>query len=291
MLDYVKKQINQAAQDNSVKAVVVRINSPGGSITASDDLHRRLTLLRDGDPQKNTNAKPLVASMASVAASGGYYVAVPAKTIFAERTTVTGSIGVYTSLPNVEKLATKYGVDFKVIKAGDIKDSGSMFKEMTPKEKQVWQDMVNDAYSQFLSVVTKNRPALTREKMLERFTVKPNQPDPLIKMDDKPYDRYRADGGIYSADKAKELKLIDAVGTMEDAITAAAKAGGLSKFRAVRYPRPKTLSELLFGVSSSANPAQSAGLLDPARIGPALAPRLWYLAPGYEGTAFFAGLK
>src|SRR5206468_2403943 len=105
LLGFVHKQIDQAAKDNSVKAVVLRINSPGGSITASDDLHRRLIELRDGNKARKTTGRPLVVSMASLAASGGYYVAMPAQTLVAERTTLTGSIGVYASFPNVKKLA------------------------------------------------------------------------------------------------------------------------------------------------------------------------------------------
>src|SRR5262249_54005966 len=129
MTSYARKQIEAAAVDEHVKAVVVRINSPGGSISASDDLYRRLGLLRDGDPEKKTTGKPLVASMASLAASGGYYIAMPAKHLVAERTTITGSIGVYASFPNVSELAQKWGVKMDVIKRGDVKTSGSMFHE------------------------------------------------------------------------------------------------------------------------------------------------------------------
>ncbi len=104
LMSYVHKQIEQAAGDKHVKAVVLRINSPGGSITASDDLHRRLVELRDGNAKKKRGARPLVVSMGALAASGGYYVAMPAQTLFAERTTLTGSIGVYSSFPNLKEL-------------------------------------------------------------------------------------------------------------------------------------------------------------------------------------------
>jgi len=112
-LSYARKQIDQAAKDDRVKAVVVRINSPGGSITASDDLHRRLRELRDGNPDKKMEPKPLVVSMASMAASGGYYIAMPASRLVAERTTITGSIGVYAAFPNIAKLAQEHGVKWK----------------------------------------------------------------------------------------------------------------------------------------------------------------------------------
>src|SRR5262249_14458941 len=138
----------------------LRINSPGGSITASDNLHRRLIELRDGNPHRHTAAKPLIVSMASLAASGGYYIAMPSKTLFAERTTITGSIGVYAAFPNIADLANKHGVTMDVIKAGAVKDSGSMFHKMTPQERQVWQDMVDHAYKEFLAVVEQGRPHL-----------------------------------------------------------------------------------------------------------------------------------
>src|SRR5262249_27073762 len=122
------KQIEAAASDSHVKAVVLRINSPGGTITGSDDLHRRLTELRDGtNPRQKGGKKPLVVSMGSLAASGGYYVAMPAEHIVAERTTITGSIGVYAAFPNISGFAKEHKFGMNVVKAGAIKDSGSMF--------------------------------------------------------------------------------------------------------------------------------------------------------------------
>jgi protease-4 len=288
-LNYVHRQIEQAARDEHVKAVVLRINSPGGSITASDDLHNRLTQLRDGFKSPKTSAKPLIVSMGSLAASGGYYVAMPAKKIFAERTTLTGSIGVYASFPNVAGLAEKNQVKMITIKQGNIKDSGSPFKEMTDEEKQVWQDMVDDAYNQFLQVVADGRKdqELTPAKLVERFPVKPIQAGPPAdKKKVKPYERYRADGGIYTAAKAKDLKLIDQIGYLDDAIAAAQKAAGLGDdFRVVEYERPFTFAGLL-GVRST----QPGALLDPSRLSNGLTPRLWYLAPGCEAAGFLAAV-
>jgi protease IV len=284
MLSSVHKQLEQAAKDEAVKGVVLRINSPGGSITASDDLHKRIIKLRDGDPDKKTPAKPLVVSMGSLAASGGYYAAVPAKTIFAERSTLTGSIGVYISLPNVKEMGDKYGFSMNTIKAGEIKDSGSMFAEMSPKEKQVWQDMIDDAYDQFLTVVNKGRPALTRQKLLERFTVKPLNIDPKVRQKAADYERYRADGGIYTAPKAKELGLIDEIGDQEAAIKAVAKLAELGDdYKAIRYEKLFSLSDLL---RTSANPPR--GALDVDQLRSALSPRVWYLAPGYEAAGMLA---
>ncbi len=223
MNGYVHRQIDQAAQDNRVKAVVLRINSPGGTITASDDLHHRLTELRKGSDEKKRPPKPLVVSMGSLAASGGYFVAMPADTIFAEKTTITGSIGVYAALPNVAKFGETYGLTMITIKQGEVKDSGSPFKEMSPKDRAVWQDMINVAYNQFIQVVEDGRPRLRHKEgddrakwpLLERFDWEPTPAGPPdqdpparkepIKVEDKT--RYLADGGIYPAQLAREARL------------------------------------------------------------------------------------
>ena len=205
LLSFVHRQIDQAAQDRKVKAVVLRINSPGGSITASDDLYRRLVKLVQGDTDKKLDGKPLVVSMASMAASGGYYVAMPARSIFAEQTTMTGSIGVYAAFPDVAGFAKTHEFGMTLIKQGEIKDSGSPFKEMTPKERQVWQDMVDHSYDTFLDVVAAGRKdKLTKADLLAPVKVTPVNAGPSRPEKElaKPYQRYRADGGIWTADKA-----------------------------------------------------------------------------------------
>ncbi len=294
LLSYVRKQIEQAAGDKSVKAVVLRINSPGGSITASDDLYRRLTELRDGNPRKDRNGKPLVVSMAGMAASGGYYVAMPAQTVFAERTTLTGSIGVYVSLPNVKELGQKIGVSLNTIKQGQIKDSGSPFHDMTQDERQVWQDMIDNAYQHFVQVVEKGRPALAGGKLLEPLKITPLQAGPAFRKNGEkrePYTRYLADGGVWTTDQALQHRLIDQIGTLDDAIQAAHDAAGLGDhYEAIQYERPLTLLGLLgFGVHSPTPPAGS--LLDPSRLEAGFMPRLWYLAPGAEASGFLAATR
>jgi protease-4 len=283
------KQIEQAAKDDSVKAVVVSINSPGGSITASDDLHRKITKLRDGDTDKDYPAKPVIVSMGTVAASGGYFIAMPAKKIFAERSTLTGSIGVYISFPNVKKLTDDWGIKMNTIKAGAIKNLGSAFQEITPTEQQVIQDMVDDAYDQFLGVVEKGRPKLDRARLLKRFTIEPLQPDPKAPREAPltPYTRYRADGGIFTARKARELDLIDSIGTLDDAVVAAAEAAELSPgtYRTIRYQKRLTLSDLLLGAQDRAG---KGNLLEIDRLRAVFTPRLWYLAPGYEAVGLLS---
>jgi protease-4 len=312
LLGYVHRQIERAAGDKAVKAVVVRIESPGGTITASDDLHRRLVELRDGTTPRfkvaGTSApKPLVVSMGAMAASGGYYVAMPAaqdpkqpraKKVFAEPTTITGSIGVYASFPNIAGFAEKYGLEMDMIKAGDIKGSGSLFHKMSPQERQPWEDMVNHAYNRFLDVVAAGRAvSLTRAKLTKDLFNKP-QPIPLhddkgnvLKDDDgkektATYNRKLADGGIYTADEAARYGLVDAVGTLEDAIAEAAGEAGLTTWRAVTYERPPTLLSLL----SASDRVQSPTLPDAGKLAAALGPRVWYLAPRSELAAVLQAL-
>jgi protease-4 len=289
LLGYVHKEIEQAAKDDSVKAVVLRINSPGGSVTASDDLHRRLVKLRDGDPDKKTKPKLLVVSMASLAASGGYYVAMPAKTLYAEPTTMTGSIGVFAAFPNVSGTLHEIKASMIVIKQGEIKDSGSPFKEMSPKERQVWQDLVDHGYDEFVRVVETGRPNL-KGKMLETLTIQPRKagkfPEPG---QDKPYERYRADGGLFTSDQAEKFGLVDRVGYLEDAIKAAKEIAGLSDdAKVVRYEKPKSLVTELIGLQH--RPPEGL-LLEPGRLGAGLTPRLWYLAPGCELAGMFSAME
>lgn len=292
---HILRQIQTAARDPQVKAVVVRIDSPGGTVGSSEDIHRELARLRAGQHPRfpNITAKPLVASMGAVAASGGYYIAMPAEKVFAEKNTLTGSIGVFAALPNVSELANKHGVRLELVKAGGIKGSGSPFHEMTPAERQPWQDMVDQAYDQFLDVVVKGRPGLTREAL---------KSDPVIKKDallydDKgnpkkdnagqpikvPVERFRADGGTFTAAEALQFKLIDEIGVLEDAVGAAAKSAGLGEYRVVGYERPPSLVDVLFGVR-----ANSAGGPDFSQLANGLTPRVWYLAPQCELAGLLA---
>lgn len=280
-LAYAHKQVEQAAADPAVKAIVLRINSPGGTITASDELYRRLVNLREGTtPGHPGFKKPLVVSMASITASGGYYIAMPAERLVAERTTLTGSIGVYAAFPNFAGLAKKYGFEMETIKAGGLKDSGSMFKEMKPQERQVWQDMVDHAYEQFLAVVEEGRPKLKgklREAVSEKMIpVPPNGNEHPKAPQEVKYVRQRADGGIFTADRALFYGLIDQIGYLEDAVKEASKTAGLGdNYRAIVYERPQTLLSALMQTQS----AQPGSQVDFHRLATAAAPRLWYLAP------------
>lgn len=281
-LGFAHKQIDTAGQDSSVKAIVVRIDSPGGSITASDDLYKRLVDLRDGNPERKIDAKKtLVVSMGGIAASGGYYVAMPAQTLVAERTTTTGSIGVYAAIPNLADLANKYGVKVNIIKDGEVKASGSLFKKLRPEDRRLWQDSVDHAFAQFLHVVEEGRPALKgklREVVIDKEMKGKGDDDD--KEESFHYVRRRADGGIFTADEALKYGLIDKIGYLDDAIKEAKQAAGIGDdYKAVTYERPFSVAELLSGASTS---QQSAASFDPKRLASGATPRLWYLAPGAE---------
>jgi protease-4 len=288
-LGYIHKQIEQAAKDSTVKAVVLRINSPGGSITASDDLYRRLTELRDGNTKKKYAAKHLVVSMSSLAASGGYYMALPGEYLFAERTTMTGSIGVYAAFPDINGLAKKYEFGFNTIKAGDIKDSGSMFKKMSDEEWAVWQSMIDQAYIQFTDLVAERRTSLKPKSLTEKFDYK-MVVVPGLKLDRQiPPDLKRniADGGIWTAKEALDHGLIDELGTLDDATTKARQLAALSEdAKIVHYERQKSLGEALLGTEARKPSMAFRG----ANLSRALTPRLWALMPGADLAGILAGL-
>jgi protease-4 len=219
----------------------------------------------------------------------------PAASVYAERTTITGSIGVYAAMPDVSKLANDHGVSMVLIKAGDIKGSGSPFMKMTPQERQPWQDMVDHAYDLFLKVVEdgrKDTAGNTRLKKglrqpIEKVLVEHTERGDVILENGKPktakYDRKLADGGTYTADEALQYGLIDQIGYLEDAAGAVAQLANLADYQVVTYDRPATLLGTFLGVKAPAAPATN---LDLSKIATGAVPRVWYLAPQSE----FAGL-
>lgn len=294
MMGYVTKQIEAAADDEKVKAIVLRVNSPGGSITASDEIFQLLLQLRDGKypgvPKDKAFKKPIVVSMGALAASGGYYVSMPAEHLVAERTTITGSIGVYAAFPNISRFAKEHGIGMNVIKAGEVKASGSMFAEMKPEERELWQTMVDHAYGQFLEVVHSGRADLTPKKLREKVIDEEKTVVENGKTETFQYVRRRADGGIYTADEALKLGLIDEIGFLGNAVDEAAKRAKLDKFRAFYYEQPPTLMDVLLGAKASTQ-TPSMELLDPKALSNAAAPRLWYLMPGSDLAGVLAGIK
>lgn len=209
------RTLGEYRDDPAVRAVVLRIDSPGGVVAPTQEIFTAVRRLREAK-------KPVVASLGSVAASGGYYVAVSADRIFASPGTLTGSIGVVMQLANVEGLLKKVGVEYVVVKAGTYKDVGNFARAMTAEERRILQNLLDDVYDQFIGAVAEGRG-------LEPQAV-----------------RAFAEGRIYSGRQAHGLKMVDDLGGLEDAIEAAAKMAGLPPKPKVLYPRRRfSLRELL----------------------------------------------
>lgn len=204
--DGIIRVLGEYRDDPAVRAVVLRINSPGGVVAPTQEIFNAVRRLREAK-------KPVVASLGSVAASGGYYVAVAADRIYASPGTLTGSIGVVMQLANLEGLLKKVGVEYVVVKAGAYKDVGNIARAMTPEERRILQALLDDVYDQFVTAVAEGRSL-----------------DPQVV-------RGFAEGRIYSGRQAQGLKMVDELGGLEEAIEAAAKMAGLPAKPRVIYPR------------------------------------------------------
>ncbi len=194
--DDLVRELRHYRDNPSVKAVVIRINSPGGVVGPTQEVHDALLRVRQA-------GKPVVASLGSVAASGGYYVAVAADQIYANPGSLTGSIGVIMQMANVDALMKKVGVDYVVVKAGQFKDLGNFSRPLTPEERRVIQSLLDDVHGQFIEAVAKGRK-LDRSAVVQF-----------------------ADGRVFSGTQALALKMIDALGGLEEAVNAAAKLANL----------------------------------------------------------------
>jgi len=209
------EQIDNFKEDDDVKAIILRINSPGGGVGPSQEIYREVLRAKE--------KKKIIASIESVGASGGYYVACASDLIVANPGTITGSIGVVMEFSNVEDLLKKIGLRSYVIKSGKHKDIGSPLREMTSEERSILQGVIDSVHSQFVRAVAEGR------NMEERKV------------------RQIADGRIFSGEQAKELGLVDRLGGLQDAIEIAAEMVGIEGKPAVIYPKRKlSLYELLF---------------------------------------------
>jgi protease-4 len=217
------EELKKFREENYIRAIVVRINSPGGAVGPSQEIMEEIN--------KTKKVKKMVASCGSMAASGGYYIASAADLIMASPGSATGSIGVIMQLANVEQLTKKLGVDFFSLKAGALKDMGSPFKPMTPEEKAVFQSLLNNIHEQFIKDVAKNRK-LPVEKV-----------------------RALADGRVFTGQEAKELGLVDAMGNFNDAVERAGRLGGIRGKVETVYPEKKgfSLLKLLLGQDVETN--------------------------------------
>ncbi len=225
------KQIIKYREDDSVRAIVLRIESPGGAVAPTQEIFDELRKTRE-------KGKVIVASMGTVAASGGYYIACAADSIVANPGSITGSIGVITEVPNAEGLLKKIGIDWRVVKSGRHKDIGSVSRGMTDEELGLIQSVVDDVYDQFVEAVTRFRP-LSREEVVEL-----------------------ADGRIYTGNQALPLGLVDRLGTYQDAIALAGRMAGLPEKPNVVRQRPKTFFEMLMDNMETMTGLYSPGIVE-----------------------------
>ena len=191
------RQFNKFGDDKSIKAIILKVNTPGGGVAASQEMYEIIKRTRD-------KGKPVIVSISSLGASGGYYAACGGSVIVADPGSLVGSIGVIMNLMNFKDLAEKIGISENIIKSGELKDAGNPFREMNEKDKEYFQDIVNDSYDQFLDVVSKER-----------------------KMDKEKLKEY-ANGRVFTGRQAKDIGLIDSLGTFEDAVRIAGRMAGIS---------------------------------------------------------------
>jgi protease IV len=204
------KMLRKIRDDNKVKAVVLRINSPGGSVLASENIYREVMLCKQA-------GKKIVVSMGDLAASGGYYIACPADSIFASPNTITGSIGVFFVFPMMDKtMRNKFGVTFDTVETGRYSAFGSPFTGLSNEEGQMLQTEVEETYQDFITKVAQGR-GKTPEQIHEI-----------------------AQGRVWTGTKAKAIGLVDDIGGLDRAISAAAKLAGLGKYRVTEYPATKS---------------------------------------------------
>ncbi len=216
--DRIKEELEKASKDQHVKAVVLSINSPGGTVSGSDVIFHEIRAF------KEEKKMPVVACLNGLAASGGYYVAQAADQIVAYPTCITGSIGVIAMKFNVRGLMDKVGVDDDLVKSGKWKDFWSPFRPATPEEKKMMQEVIDHFYKRFVDVVAGGR------KMTLART------------------RQVADGRIFTSEQAKDLGLVDRIGHLDDALKLAQNLAGLKEARIVRYHRPGSYRPTIYSM-------------------------------------------
>ncbi|MCS6897184.1 MAG: signal peptide peptidase SppA [Nitrospira sp.] len=229
----IKEQLLKAGQDDNVKAVVLRINTPGGTVTASDIMYHELKSF------KASKKVPIVASIMDLGTSGGYYVASAADAVLAHPSSVTGSIGVIMLTINARGLMEKVGLEATAVTSGPRKDMGSPFRVMTPEERAIFQGLIDSFYQRFLSVVQEGRPHLQMDQL-----------------------KQLADGRVYAGDQAKMVGLVDDIGYLEDAIELAKKKANLTEARVVTYQRPGEYVNNVYSRLLAPGPLSAIGDMD-----------------------------
>lgn len=249
------EKLEKAAKDKRVRAVILRINSPGGSVTASDLMYSELLHFK----QRTGGKRPVVAVLMDVAASGGYYLACGADEIVAHRTSVTGSIGVIMQMMNFSGTMMKIGVTADAITSGKMKDAGSPLRKMKPEERELFQSLVNQFYGQFVRVVAAARPNLDEAQVREL-----------------------ADGRVYSAQQAVELGFVDRIGTLRTAVAGVKEQIGADRVRVVSYKRPLGWKPNLYAEAPVESPQTNLLNIELPESWPHPTPQFMYLwAPGW----------
>jgi protease-4 len=248
LLARIKEQLTRAAQDNSIKAIVLRVNTPGGTVTASDIIYHELKTF------KTSRKIPIVASIMDLGTSGGYYIAAAADTVMAHPSSVTGSIGVIMLTINARGLLEKVGVEATAVTSGPRKDMGSPFRVMTTEERTIFQGLIDSFYQRFLSVVQEGRPNLQMEQI-----------------------KKLADGRIYTGEQAKAAGLVDEIGYLEDAIELAKKQAKLTEARVITYHRPGEYSNNVYSRLLAPGPLSSLAEFDVMALARGGTPQFMYL--------------
>jgi len=264
MVDVIKAQLKRAEEDDKVKAVILKVDSPGGEVLASDEISRAISGF-----QSKSRGKPVVCSMGSLAASGGYYVSVPCRWIVANELTITGSIGVIMSTWNYRGLMDKVGVLPLTFKSGKYKDMLSSTREpdtITQAERDMVQSLIAETYGRFTNVVATGRQTASERNRGKGRALTEQWPD-------------YADGRILSGNEAFKLGFVDELGTFEDAVKRAKSIAGISRANLVEFQQRFDISDLfrLFGQSESKAVKVDLGMEVPKLQ----AGRLYFLSPTY----------
>lgn len=250
MLSRIKEELTLAEEDKKIKAVVLRINSPGGTITTSDLIYHEIKTF------KERTGKKVIVSILDLGASGAYYISMAADKILAHPTSIVGSIGVIMLHINLEGLLEKIGVGTESIKSGENKDLGTPTKPLSPEGRDILQGIINSMYGRFLEVIKKGRKGLSIDEI-----------------------NMLADGRIYTAVEAKSSGLIDEIGYLKDAIDLAKSESGIKDAKVVLYRRPGSLRNNIYSRTLQPqlnNPYIDFGL-DLKRFLSSKSPRLLYL--------------
>lgn len=225
MVARVTEVLDRAREDSEIRALLLRIDSPGGTVTATDQIHSEILRF------KRETETPVAAQLQSMATSGGYYIAMAADVVQAHPTTLTGSIGVIYTNVSFAGLMDKLGIEDETITAGEQKDAGSPLRRLRPEERAQLQSIVDDLHARFRVIVAQGRPELTADRV-----------------------RQLADGRVFSAPQALENGLVDRVGTLREAVRALEARLGVSESRVVGYHRPREIRRNLYSRASALSP-------------------------------------